>query len=394
VNTQERKERILAAAEEIFSKKGLLESSIAEIARYAGVADSVIYQYFKGKEDLIFSIPAQRMKEIISLLEEHLQGIQSAESQLSKMIWFHLNYNDTHRGYARLLLLECRSNKAFYQTEAYGLIRKYAGIMLRILHNGIEQGIFRDDVNMRLIRDIILGTLDFENLSSMAIGEIKESSPDLNNIMALILPMIKVGNDSPDKELDKGSRILLAAEKVFAEKGFPKATIAEIAKLAKVAEGTVYEYFKNKEDLLLSIPAKRFQHDINMLKETFEIKTPIRKLRRLIRYHFSMFLTERDFLKVFLLQIQLNARFYESGAYETFRPHFRLVENIIEEGKRDHSFRPDVNPRVFRNVLWGAFSHMALRWFILEKRGETDMMEEIDQITNLLSTAVLAKRYS
>jgi len=81
-----------------------------------------------------------------------------------------------------------------------------------------------------------------------------------------------------------------------------------------------------------------------MLKETFEIKTPIRKLRRLIPYHFSLFLTERDFIKVFLLQNQFNARLCESRAYKTFRPYFRLVENIIEEGKRDHTFRPDVNP--------------------------------------------------
>jgi TetR/AcrR family transcriptional regulator, fatty acid metabolism regulator protein len=119
--------------------------------------------------------------------------------------------------------------------------------------------------------------------------------------------------------LKKGDRILLAAEKVFAEKGFTKARISEIAKLAQVAEGTVYDYFQNKEDLLLSIPTKRFERYLKELPETFEIKNPVRKLRRFIKYHFLLFLTERDFLKVFLLQVLLNKRFYHSEAFDSLK---------------------------------------------------------------------------
>ena len=116
--------RILSAAEEVMSAKGLARSSISEIARKAGVADSVIYQYFKGKQDLLFTVPAERMNEVLALLVEQLSGIEDVQSQLRKMIWFHLRYNDSHRGYARLLLLECRSSKAFYDTPAYSLVRQ------------------------------------------------------------------------------------------------------------------------------------------------------------------------------------------------------------------------------------------------------------------------------
>jgi TetR/AcrR family fatty acid metabolism transcriptional regulator len=122
--------------------------------------------------------------------------------------------------------------------------------------------------------------------------------------------------------------------------------------------------------------------------DAFEIRNPLRKLRRLIKHHFASFLSERQFLKVFLLQLQLNERFYGSKAFDGFRTYYRLIEDIIEEGKEAGFFYPAVNPRVFRNMFLGAFSHLALRWLIVDESTDTDRMEEINQVTELLSSAV------
>jgi len=381
-------EQILDAAEEIMSEKGLKNSNIAEIAKRAGVTDSLIYTYFKGKEDLLFSIPGRRIKEYLKDLSEHLQGIPDPISRLSKMIWFHLQFNDTHRGYARLLLLECRSNRNFYHHEAYALVRQYAGVMIGILEDGVERQILRADVDMRLVRDIIFGVLDWEGLSCLASHETKEIIPDLEHILDLILPMITFQNKSEHMEFDKASRILRAAEGVFAEKGYIQATISEIARIANVSEGTIYEYFKNKDDLLFSIPEQRFKEHIAQSDEIFELKTPLRKLRRFIRYHFYLYMTEPNFVKVFLLHIQLSQRFYESQVYKTFQQYTKIITDVLEEGKKDGSIRPNINMRVFKNLFMGAFSHMALRWLILGKEAETDKMKEIDEVVLLLSRAV------
>ena len=381
-------EQILNAAEEIMSEQGLQNSSIAEIAKKAGVTDSLIYNYFKGKEDLLFSIPGRRMKEVLKDLSEQLQGIPDPISRLSKMIWFHLHFNDTYRGYARLLLLECRSNRNFYQHKAYGLIRQYAAIMIGILEDGVEKQIFRSDVNMHLVRDIVFGVLDWEGLSCLASQEIKETVPDLEPILDLILPMITFQTKSENMESHKSKRILQAAESVFAEKGYIQATISEIAKIANVSEGTIYEYFKNKDDLLFSIPEKRFQEHTAQLDEIFELKTPLRKLRRFIRYHFFLYMTEPNFVKVFLLHIQLSQRFYGSYVYKTFQQYTKILTDVLEEGKKDGSIRSNVNIRVFKNLFLGAFSHMALRWLILGEEAETDKMKEIDEVVLLLSRAV------
>jgi len=382
----ETKNKILNAAEELVFEKGIADTTITAVAGKAGVADSLVYQYFKSKEDLLFSVTIQRMTEAIGLAKESLQGIQDAESRLRKMIWQSLSYNDRHPGYVRTLLFECRSNKSFYTTKGHDIMREHSNLVMEILKQGVRDVVFRDDIDFRLVRDIIYGTLDFESISTIAVHEIPESIQDFDDIISLLLPMLR--KTEHEKENDKESKILEAAEAIFAEKGFTKATVLEIARSVQVAEGSIYDYFKNKEDLLLSIPLKRFKNHIDALPETFHIKSPLRKLRRLIKYHFGLYLTNRNFLKVFLLDVQLNKRFYGSKAFDLFQTYLKTFEDIIAEGKADGCFRADINPRVFRNMFLGAFSHMALRWLIIDKENKYDKLNEIDHLTDLLSSAV------
>lgn len=385
----EKRQRILVAAEEIMSQKGLAETSISEIARKAGVMDSGIYQFFKGKQDLLFSIPQERLQDVLVQLKEHLKGISDPMSRLRKMIWFHLHFNDSHAGYARLLLFECRSCKDFYSSDAYKLIRKYARILTDILEQGVREKVFRDDIKITLMRDAVLGALDMEGINCLGSHEIELSEPDFEDLADLCQNMILATPMQPPNWGKKKDIIINAAIQVFAEKGYSKAKISDIAKLANVADGTVYDYFSSKEDLLLSIPQKHFSRYLQRASDAFEIKDPVRRLKRLIRYHYSSFLGERQFLKVFLLELQLTSRFYNSESFKTFKRYFRLVEDVITNGKQAGVFLPEVNPRVFRNLFLGAFSHMALRWLIVQESSDADKMEEIDQVTKLLVSAVL-----
>ncbi|MBI4963197.1 MAG: TetR/AcrR family transcriptional regulator [Desulfomonile tiedjei] len=382
--------KILAAAEEIMSQKGFANSSISEIARKANVTDSVIYQYFKGKQDLLFSVPGEKLKRQLALLDEHLAGIPDVQSQLQKLIWLQLRYHDAHRAYARLLLMECRSFQAFYSSPAYEIVREYSRIVASVLGRGVKEGRFRSDIPIRLIRDTILGTLDMETLSSLTVGELEAGESDFSNVVDLVDSMIVPKTPPEGCRVNRLDSILNAAKKVFAEKDFAKATISEIASLAGVADGTIYEYFQSKEDILLSMATNRFESYLEQVSGAFEIKSPDRKLRRLIRYHFSSFLSDTEFLKVFLLRLQMNDRFFASKAFEAFSDYCRLIEDVIEEGKAAGVFRTTVNSRVFRNMFLGAFSHMAMRWFVLRESAYVDRMEEIDQITELLTSAVMA----
>jgi TetR/AcrR family fatty acid metabolism transcriptional regulator len=378
--------KILDAAEQLISEKGIKGTTISKIARKADVVDSHIYLYFKNKDDLLFAVADERLKEAHELMSDQLHGILDAKSRLSRIIWHSLRYNDLHPGFVRILF-DCYTNKAFYQTPAYNVGRKIAGIIMEILIQGVSDGIFREDINMRIVQLIILGAIDFEAISCMMIGETAEGSKDLEDIMALLFPMI-YKQIMPETE-EKKSRILKGARKVFAEKGYTKTRISEIAEAADVGEATIYDYFKNKEDLLLSIPESSLRTNEDFLIELFEIKTPYRKLRRFLRYYLWLFLKDQDFLKVFISDIQLNKKFYSTKAYDNYKCYYQKLEAILEEGKTDGSFRPDINTRVFRNMFLGAFFRLALRWVVFGDKYSFEKLTEIETCINLFSSVVL-----
>lgn len=390
--TLNKKKNIIKAAQKVLAVKGISDSSISEIAELAGVTDSIIYHYFKNKEDLLFWALADRMREISYELRFHLKGILDPVSKLGKMVWYHLYIYDLHPEDTRVLknlLFECRSRKSFYSHKGYKELRSYTGILMKILREGIEAGVFNKNMNPVLVRDIIFGLLDEESLSCYAAHDIEKTMPDFPDIIELILSMVL--NKSERDISDKRIRIIMAAERIFAEKGFDSATMSEIAEAAGVAEGTIYTYFNNKKDLLFSLPTERFKSFKEGTEELFEIKDTVRKLRRFIRYHFAIFLTNRNFLKTFLLDIKLNRQFYESPAYKEYLDYMKILDEILDEGKKKGVFRDSVNSRVFRNLFFGGFTHLTTRWFILGAAKAIDMMQEIDQFVYLLCDAVLRK---
>ncbi|MCK5163792.1 MAG: TetR/AcrR family transcriptional regulator [Desulfobacula sp.] len=406
-NNNGKKQAILGAAQDVFAQKGLANSTISEIAKKAKVVDSIIYHYFENKEDLLFYTVEELMEKSHKELLFHFKGLMGPVSHLGKMVWFHLYQNDFSSGDARKmknLLFECRSNKNFYNHAGYKALQKYAGLMLAILKKGVKEKYFRNDLNIGIIRDMIFGFLDEESLSCLAYMEIDETLPDFESIMSLIMAMIGVESDesaanvNPDAaevgagvKPDKATRVLEAAVSIFAQKGHRKATMLEIAEKAGVAEGTIYEYFKNKQDLLYSIPKDKFRIYQGRLKRVFEPKNPLEKLRCFIGEYFQIFSSDSEFLTIFLCDIKLNKQFYTTEAFISFLNTNEMLYEILNEGKESGMFRSDLNNRVFRNLFLGSFSHLAIRWFILKRVTPLEMMSELSEVTTLLCRAVTRK---
>ncbi|MBU2552104.1 MAG: TetR/AcrR family transcriptional regulator [Proteobacteria bacterium] len=386
---EDKRLKILAAAEEVMSQKGFVDATVSEIAGRAGVVDSVIYQYFQGKEDLLFSIPGERLKVALTLLEEDLKGIRDPESRLRKMMWGYLAYYDAKPEYGRIVLIECRSIPEFSLSPAFQLITEYYGRVCAILEQGIGEGVFRSDVGIQPLQEVIMATLEMETISSLALGEIDSGESDFEDIAALVGPMVLAAARREEKK-ERETAIIEAAEKVFAENSFSKAKISEIARLAGVADGTLYNFFKTKEDLLFRAIERRFEGFLDETTGNDQSRNPAHILRRLIRNHFLNALSVPHFPKVFILQIQSNKKFFQSKSAGAFRKYCAHIEAVIEEGKAAGAFRSDVNPRVFRNMLLGTFCAMTYRWYILQDHRHCDRLDEINQVTDLLLDAVTA----
>jgi len=156
----ERRQSIIQAAIGVFGKGNFRNSSISEIAQRANVAEGTIYQYFKNKEDLFFSIPVEKTIEFCRELDLHLEGISGAFNKIKKFIWYYLYFFKMNPEYGKILLLEMRVNKSFVKTKTYNSFRKSTSQILEIIREGQEEGIIRKDVNIYIIRQLILGILE------------------------------------------------------------------------------------------------------------------------------------------------------------------------------------------------------------------------------------------
>ena len=155
-----RRESIIQAAIEVFSKKGFQAASISEIAQKAGVAEGSIYQYFKNKEDLFFSIPIEKTIEFRTQLELHLEGISGAFNKMRKFVWFFLYFFKVNPEYGRLLMLGMRASKSFVKTDAYEFLKKSVGQVLQIITEGQKEGVIRKDTDVYIMRHLVLGILE------------------------------------------------------------------------------------------------------------------------------------------------------------------------------------------------------------------------------------------
>ena len=382
--TENKRLFILQAAGEVLAAKGK-KATIGEIASAAGVTVSAIYHYFRNKEDLIFSVIDEGLVRSLDELNNHLAAIRDPVSKLSKCIWLQFKGHQDHPVYTTLLMFECRANSEFREHKAFKGIKRWSDTVLGILAEGIETGAFSSNLNIILARDAILGLLDVENIFSLIAGDPEQSGDDIDKITDMVLAMISSRDDGQMEEKGMAERILLAAEQVFAINGFENATITGIANLAGVSEGAIYEYYKNKEDVLFSIMDARFENQIGTLGEIFQITSPLRKLRRFFKYHFMLHASQPMFTRIFLRDGLYNQAFYKSQAYSRFMEHLEIIDDIMIEGQKAGVFRADLDRRVYKNLFLGTFAHISLRWQFKSPGADIDKICELNQMADLLT---------
>jgi AcrR family transcriptional regulator len=190
-------------------------------------------------------------------------------------------------------------------------------------------------------------------------------------------------NTKPSRNPAKSAAILKAAETIFSRKGFHSATIAEIAKKAKVSEATIYEYFSSKEELLFTIPAETTYRHYEKNQEILPyIHGAANKLRFLIRRHLELYAENPSYADVIMLIIRVNRNFLETDAYQIVRSSAQQYLEVLEEGIRSGEFRETIQPFTVRTMIWGAVEHLVTRRSLLGK--PADLLAMADEIFQTL----------
>ncbi|MBT8358428.1 MAG: TetR/AcrR family transcriptional regulator [Desulfobacterales bacterium] len=181
---------------------------------------------------------------------------------------------------------------------------------------------------------------------------------------------------------DKYKRILEAAVKVFAKQGFHQATISQIAKEAGVADGTIYLYFKNKDDILVQFFTFKTKQVFERFKKEVEKgKNAKDKLLNLIRHHLTVFQRNKDMAVLYQAETHQSNRPAEDQIKEMSKMYLDIISEIVEQGQQEDSIRKDLYMGLVKRFIIGSVDEVINTW--LHSDGKYDLVSMADPLVEL-----------
>jgi TetR/AcrR family transcriptional regulator, fatty acid metabolism regulator protein len=177
--------QIIDAAVIVIAENGYHQAQVSKIAKQAGVADGTIYLYFKNKEDILISLFQEKMGTFIEKVQEKLEGKQTAAEKLCQMIDMHFQLLSEDRHLAIVTQLELRQSNKDLRLKINEVLKGYLQVIDNILIEGRDSGEFSHDLDIRLARQMIFGTMD-ETVTTWVMNEQKY------NLTALAEPVQKL----------------------------------------------------------------------------------------------------------------------------------------------------------------------------------------------------------
>jgi TetR/AcrR family transcriptional regulator, fatty acid metabolism regulator protein len=183
-------------------------------------------------------------------------------------------------------------------------------------------------------------------------------------------------------KLDKRDALIRAAIDTFAARGFFNAQVADVARAAGVAAGTVYLYFRSKDDLLISIFERTMKEAIAEGRRSVGALTdPVEQLREIARLHLDRLGRDRRLAIVFQVELRQSTKFMERFSSTQLREYLGIIRDVIADGQSRHVFKGSVNPTLAAKLFFGALDEMATNWILSRRR--YSLVAEADAIVEL-----------
>jgi TetR/AcrR family fatty acid metabolism transcriptional regulator len=188
----------------------------------------------------------------------------------------------------------------------------------------------------------------------------------------------------------KREAILRAATDVFADRGFFNAQVADVARAAGVAAGTVYLYFRSKDDLLISIFERTVRERLNEGRAAVAgIDDPSERLRQFARLHLGMLGRDRNLAIVFQVELRQSIKFMERFSSTLLRDYLGQIREAIADGQRAGTFRADISATTSAKMFFGALDEMATNWILSRRR--YNLESDADRVVDLFLDGARAR---
>jgi TetR/AcrR family fatty acid metabolism transcriptional regulator len=196
---------------------------------------------------------------------------------------------------------------------------------------------------------------------------------------------------SPQRMQDRYDAILDAAKRAFAEKGFEGTSIADIARTARISDGLVYRYFRNKRELLYEVLRKFYERILLDLEtEVFKQDGFSARLEALVRRHLEVFVSDTDLCRLFISEVRTASDYEGSSIQELNRLYTSVLIRIVKDAVKTGEVRSDVNPKLLRDVIFGAIEHLA--WRHVNGKGQLRVTQTARDLTLMLTSGICGAR--
>ena len=189
------------------------------------------------------------------------------------------------------------------------------------------------------------------------------------------------------RDPDKPQQIIEAAVRVFARNGFYNSRVSDIAREAGIASGTIYLYFKTKDEILVTLFREKMAAFVASLRaEIAREPHPEAKVRRLVRLHFEVLEASPDMAEVVQVELRQGQKFFRGASAHEVSAYFELIGSILHEGVAAGVFRRDLPVKVATKMLFGAMDQVTTSW-VLGKRGYR-LADAADPVANIFLKGV------
>jgi len=171
------------------------------------------------------------------------------------------------------------------------------------------------------------------------------------------------------RDPDKPQQIIEAAVRVFARKGYYNSRVSDIAREAGIAAGTIYLYFKTKDEILVTLFRDKMADFVDTVRKAIAVEPDAAsKVRRLVSLHFRILEENPDLAEVVQVELRQGQKFFRGASSQEIGAYFALIGSVLEEGVAEGRFRSGLPVKVATKMLFGAMDQVATSW-VLGRRG-------------------------
>lgn len=192
------------------------------------------------------------------------------------------------------------------------------------------------------------------------------------------------------RDPEKSRQIIEAAVRVFARNGYYNSRVSDIAREAGIASGTIYLYFRTKDEILVALFREKMAAFVGAVRKAIAVEPDaVAKLRRLVALHFKILEADSALAEVVQVELRQGHKFFRGASAAEVAAYFSLIASVLEEGVESGLFGKDLPIKVATKALFGAMDQMATSW-VLGKRAYR-LSETSDAVADLFLRGIAAR---